>query len=74
MFQNFQNLMIKKMLRSQGVPDAQAEMFIKMMEKNPDLFKKIADEVKVKMDGGMDQKSAAMQVMQKYQEDLKKLA
>ncbi len=62
------------MLRTQGVPEAQIEMFITMMEKNPDLFKKIADEIKAKMDAGVDQKTASMQIMQKYQDELKKLA
>jgi len=70
----FQNFLLRKMLRTQGVPEAQIEMFIKIIEKNPDLFKKIAEEVKVKMDAGQDQQSASMQVMQKYQDELKKLA
>lgn len=61
------------MLRTQGVPEAQIEMFINMMEKNPELFKTIAEETKTKMDAGMDQQSAAMEVMKKYQDELKKL-
>ncbi len=69
----FQNFLLRKMLRTQGVPEAQIEMFIKMMEKDPELFKKIAEEIKTKMDTGVDQKTASMQIMQKYQDDLKKL-
>jgi hypothetical protein len=69
----FQNFLLKKMLRMQGVPEAQIDMFIKMMEKNPELFKTIAEEIKKKMDAGVDQQSASMQVMQKYQDELKKL-
>ena len=69
----FQNFLLKKMLRTQGVPEAQIEMFIKMMEKNPELFKKIAEETKTKMDAGMDQQSAAMEVMKKYETELKQL-
>lgn len=61
------------MLRTQGVPEAQIEMFIKMMEKDPELFKKIALETKAKMDAGMDQQSASLEVMKKYENDLKKL-
>ena len=69
----FKNFLLKKMLRTQGVPEAQIEMFLNMMEKDPELFKKIAKEIKEKIDGGMDQQSASMEIMQKYQEDLKKL-
>jgi hypothetical protein len=70
----FQNFLLRKMLRTQGVPEAQIEMFIKMMEKNPQLFETIAKETKEKMDAGMDQQSAAMQVMKKYEQELRKLA
>lgn len=70
----FQSFLIKKMLRMQGVPGEQIEVFVKMIEKNPELFKKIAEEIQEKVKNGTDQNSAAMQVMQKYQEELKKLA
>jgi len=70
----FKNFLLKKMLRTQGVPEAQIDMVINMMEKNPELFKKIAEEIKVKMKEGKGQQTASMEVMQKYQEDLKKLA
>jgi hypothetical protein len=69
----FQNFLLKKMLRAQGVPEAQIEMFIKMMEKNPELFKSIAEEVQVKTKSGMDQQAASMEVMKKYESELKKL-
>ncbi len=69
----FKNFLLKKMLRTQGVPEAQIDMLITMMEKNPELFKKIAEEIKAKMDAGADQQTASMQIMQKYQEELKKL-
>lgn len=69
----FKNFLLKKMLRTQGVPEAQIEMFIGMMEKDPELFKKIAEETKAKMDAGQDQQSASMEVMRKYEAELKKL-
>lgn len=61
------------MLRTQGVPEAQIDMFISMMEKNPDLFKTIAEETQEKMKGGMSQMDASMQVMKKYEQELRKL-
>jgi hypothetical protein len=69
----FKNFLLKKMLRMQGVPPEQIDMFLKMMEKNPKLFETIAKEIKEKVDAGVDQNTAGMQVMQKYQEELKKL-
>ena len=69
----FQNFLLKKMLRKQGVPEAQIEMFVTMIEKNPELFKTIASEIQEKIKGGMSQTDAGMQVMKKYEEELKKL-
>ncbi len=69
----FQNFLLKKMLRTQGVPEAQIQMFVTMMEKNPELFKNIAAEIKAKMDSGVDKQTAAMEVMKKYESELKKL-
>lgn len=70
----FQNFLLRKMLSSQGVPEAQIDMFIKMMEKNPELFKKIASEVQEKVKGGMGEREASVKVMEKYEAELKKLA
>lgn len=69
----FQNFLLRKMLRMQGVPEDQIGMFISMMEKNPELFKKIGEEIKEKMDKGIDQQNASMQVMKKYEQELRKL-
>ncbi|MFA5936277.1 MAG: hypothetical protein WC822_00145 [Candidatus Paceibacterota bacterium] len=69
----FKNFLLKKMLRTQGVPEAQIDMFISMMEKNPELFKTIAEEMQEKIKGGMDQNTAGMEVMKKYETELKKL-
>jgi hypothetical protein len=69
----FQNFLLKKMLRTQGVPEAQIEMFITMIEKNPELFKTIATEIQEKVKGGMSQMDAGMEVMKKHKEELKKL-
>lgn len=70
----FQNFLLRKMLRTQGVPEEQIGMFISMIEKNPELFKTIATEIQEKVKGGMSQMDAGMEVMKKYEVDLKKLA
>ena len=69
----FKNFLMKKMLRTQGVPEAQIDMFITMIEKNPELFKTIASEIQEKVKGGMSQMDAGMEVMKKHEEELKKL-
>lgn len=70
----FKNFLLKKMLRTQGVPEAQIDMVLNMMEKDPELFKQIAEEIQAKIKSGVDQKTASMQVIQKYEAKLKKLA
>ncbi len=69
------NFFIKQLLKSKlkGVPDDQIEMFITIVEKNPELFKQIADEIKSKMDAGMTQEAAAMAVMKSHESELKVL-
>ncbi len=71
---SIKNFLLKKMLKAQGVPEEQIDMVLKMMEKNPELFKKIAEEIQAKIKSGMDQQSASMEVMKKYQSELQKLA
>ncbi len=69
----FGNFILKKMLRMKGVPEAQIDMFVSMMEKNPELFQTIAKEVEEKTKSGMSQEQASMLVMKKYEAELKKL-
>ena len=69
----FKNFLLKKMLRTQGVPEAQIEMFIKMMEKNPTLFQNIATEIKERVEKGEEEQKVALEVMKKYESELKKL-
>jgi hypothetical protein len=70
----FKNFLLKKMLRSQGVPEAQVDMVITMMEKNPALFQNIAKEIEAKVKSGQDQMAASMEVMKKYESELKSLS
>ena len=56
-----------------GVPEAQIDMFVGMMEKNPELFQTIAKEIEEKTKAGMSQEQASMLVMKKYEAERKKL-
>ncbi len=70
----FKEFFIKKMLKSKGVPEEQIAPLMEVIEKNPALFQKIAEEVQVKLkNGGGDQMQVTMAVMQKYQDELKKV-
>jgi hypothetical protein len=67
------NLLMRKMLQSKmkDVPPEQQEKIFAMIEKNPEFFQKIGVEVQEKIKQGKDQMSATMEVMSKYQDDLK---
>ena len=66
---------LKTMLKNQlkGVPEAQQDMIISAVEKNPKLFEDIAKEVQEKTKGGMDQQAATMKVMMAHQKELQDL-
>lgn len=61
------------MLKGQSVPEEQIEMFVTMIEKNPELFKSIAAEIQQKVKSGVPQMQAGIEVMKKYEAELKKL-
>jgi hypothetical protein len=66
---------MRKLLASkmQGVPQAEQEKVFGMLEKNPQLFEKIGLEVQEEMKKGKDQMAATMEVVKKYESDLKGL-
>ncbi len=66
---------MKKMLASKlkAMPQAEQDKIIKMVEKNPDLFMKIAQEVKQKITEGKSEMDAAMEVMRSHESELKEL-
>ncbi len=66
---------MRKLLASkmQGVPQAEQEKVFSMLEKNPQLFEKIGLEVQEEMKKGTDQMTATMNVVKKYEKDLKGL-
>ncbi|OHA58609.1 MAG: hypothetical protein A2571_02470 [Candidatus Vogelbacteria bacterium RIFOXYD1_FULL_44_32] len=67
----FKDFLMRKMLKSQGVPEAQIDQALLMINKNPDLFKKIADEIQIKTSAGGDKMAVTMEVMKKYESELK---
>ena len=66
--------LLKRMLASQlkDVPKEHQEKFLDAIEKNPELFEKIAKDAQEKMKGGKDQMTALMEAAQENQDELKK--
>lgn len=71
----FKNFLIKKMLQSQlkQVPPEMRDKIAAAMEKKPELFTKIAEEIQAEMKKGRDQMNSAMTVMGKYKAELQDL-
>lgn len=59
--------------KMKDVPPEQRDMLMGMMQKNPEFFKKIGDEVQSKVKGGMSEMAATMTVMREHQSELQKL-
>lgn len=52
------------------VPEAQREQMTDMVTKDPQLFKKIGEEIERRKKGGEGETKAAMEVMKKYRAEL----
>jgi hypothetical protein len=71
----FKNLMMKHAIKSQmkGVPQAQQDMMMSAVEKNPQFFENIAKEIEQKVKEGKTKTAASMEVMRKHQDELRRL-
>jgi DNA-binding phage protein len=71
-----QDFFLRQMMKAKmkDVPEAQREQIMALVTKDPELFKKIGEEVdrRVKK-GGEPQMKATMEVMKKYRAELSKL-
>ena len=66
--------MLKKMLLAKGVPADQIDFFLTIIQKNPELFQTIAQEIEQRVkSGGQSEMQAANEVMLKYKDDLAKV-
>lgn len=55
------------------VPEAQREQMTALITKDPELFKKIGEEIERRKKGGESEVKAAMEVMKKYRVELSAL-
>lgn len=52
------------------VPEAQREQMMALVTKDPELFKKIGEEIERRKKGGESEMKASMDVMKKYRNEL----
>jgi hypothetical protein len=74
---SIKDFFVKKMLGSQlkksGLPQDQQDKLMNAMMKNPQLFDKMGKEIKALEKSGKNQVFASMEVMKKYQNELRDL-
>jgi 2-oxo-4-hydroxy-4-carboxy--5-ureidoimidazoline (OHCU) decarboxylase len=72
---SMKNFFLKQLLKSKmkDVPASEQEKIFAMLEKNPDFFQKVAEEVQVKIKSGKDQQSAVMEVLTSHKDELQKI-
>jgi hypothetical protein len=71
----FQNFLMKQMLKRQmkNVPEEEQEKIFSMIEKNPDFFTQIANDIQEKMKTGKSQMDATMEVMKANEEKMREV-
>ena len=71
----FKNFLLKQALKHKmkDVPEAEREQMLALMEKNPEFFKKIGEEVQKRVKSGQSEMAATMVVMRTHQAELQKL-
>jgi hypothetical protein len=73
---SFQGFILKQVAKykMKDVPEAQRDQLLGMVEGDPELFKKIGEEIERRKKGGESEMKAAMEVMKKYRTELAALA
>ena len=59
--------------KMKDAPEAERELMLALMEKNPEFFKKIGEEVKKRTKAGQSEMAATMVVMRENQSELQRL-
>lgn len=74
---SIKNFLMKKMLGNQlkksGLPQDQQDKLMNAMIKNPQLFEKMGKEIKALEKAGKNQMFASVEVMKKYESELRDL-
>ncbi|MBP6869043.1 MAG: hypothetical protein KBC16_02965 [Candidatus Pacebacteria bacterium] len=67
-----QNFLLSQVVKHKmkDVPPAQREQIIALVQKDPELFKRIGEEIERRTKGGESQMKASMEVMKKYRTEI----
>ncbi|MEK7099668.1 MAG: hypothetical protein AAB883_00815 [Patescibacteria group bacterium] len=70
-----QDFLLKQAMKwkLKDMPEGQRDQIMTLVQKDPELFKKIGEEVERRTKGGEPQMKATMEVMKKYRTELSKL-
>lgn len=71
----FKEFLLKQMIKRQmkGMPESEIDRIVGIVGKNPEIFKKIGNEIKAKVKSGRSEQAAAMEVMRAHQAELQKV-
>lgn len=71
----FKEFLLKQMIKRQlkGLPESEIDRIVGIVSKNPEIFKKIGDEIQAKVKSGRSEQAAAMEVMRAHQAELQKI-
>lgn len=71
----FKEFLLKQMVKRQmkGMPESEINRIVEIVGKNPEIFKKIGDEIKAKVKSGRSEQAAAMEVMRAHQAELQRI-
>lgn len=72
---SIQNLLLNQYAKwkMRGVPKEDRERMVALVSKNPELFKKMGEEIERRKKGGESEMKANMEVMKKYRTELSAL-
>ena len=71
----FKNFLLRQAMKvkMKNVPEAQRDQMLELMERNPEFFQKIGEEVQKLVKTGQSETTATLVVMRKHQAELQKL-
>ncbi|MDO8589946.1 MAG: hypothetical protein Q7R69_01605 [bacterium] len=71
----FKSFLLRQALKAKmkDVPEAEREKMLALMERNPEFFKKVGEEVQKRVKAGQSEMAATMVVMREHQAELQKL-
>ncbi len=67
--------LMKQAMKSQlkNIPQAEQDMLLDLVEKNPDFFENLAKELQEGLKTGKDQQTVMMEIMTKHKDELAKI-